>query len=87
MRIREATIGDMDALASLASRTFIDPYDDLSEEAFDRYVSEFFSSGRIRGYKGFGHFGAAPYTDGGMDDRVLIMACRTKTKNATGQRR
>ena len=177
MRIREATISDRDALASLARRTFIDTYDDLSEEEFDRYVSEFFSNDRIRGYiedpeihvlvaedgeligyilleqseapvpmsesnqiecvrlfldkaaqgqylgsklleearriaeqngydtlwlkvwdqnkkaisfyekKGFGHFGAVPYTDGGMDDRVLIMACRTKTKNATGQRR
>jgi ribosomal protein S18 acetylase RimI-like enzyme len=177
MRIREATIGDRDALASLARRTFIDTYDDLSEEEFERYATEFFSSDRIREYledpgirvlvaedrgligyilleqseapvpiplsnqiecvrlfvdkaaqgqylgsklleearriaeqngydtlwlkvwdqnkkaiffyekKGFRHFGAVPYTDGGMNDQVLIMTCRTKTKNAAGQRR
>jgi len=177
MRIREATINDTDALASLASRTFIETYDDLSEEEFERYVSEFFSSDRIHEYleepgirvlvaedgrligyilleqseapvpmslsnqiecvrlfidkaaqgqnlgsklleearriseqngydtlwlkvwdqnkkaisfyekKGFRHFGTVPYTDGGMNDQVLIMACRTRSKNATGQLR
>ncbi len=174
MRIREATIHDTDNLSSLASRTFIDTYDDLSEEELTRYASEFFSRGRFREYledpgirvlvagdgelvgytllrqskapvplssshqiecvrffidktvqgqylgskllgkarrvsaqngydtlwlkvwdqntkaisfyekKGFGHFGSVPYTDGGMDDRVLIMACRTESDSETG---
>ena len=173
MHIREATISDMDALASLARRTFIDTYDDLSEEEFARYASEFFSGDRIREYleepgfrvlvaedggligyilleqseapvpmaasnqiecvrlfvdktaqgqylgskllekaqhiseqngydtlwlkvwdqnkkaisfyekKGFRHFGTVPYTDGGMNDQVLIMACRTRGKIET----
>jgi hypothetical protein len=50
MRIRQATISDTDALASLASRTFFDTYDDLSDEEFERYLSEFFSSDGIHEY-------------------------------------
>ncbi|MGV7224942.1 MAG: N-acetyltransferase family protein [Nitrospinales bacterium] len=174
MRIREAVISDIEALASMASRTFIDTYDDLSQEEFERYVSEFFSIDRIREYleepgirilvaedggligyimlekskapvpmslsnqiecvrlfvdkvaqgqyigsklleearriseqngydtlwlkvwdqnkkaisfyemKGFRHFGTVPYTDGGMNDQVLIMACKTGSKKETG---
>ncbi len=33
--------------------------------------------------KGFHHFGTVPYTDGGMNDQVLIMACRTRIENET----
>jgi hypothetical protein len=50
MRIREATIRDIDELSLLASRTFIDTYDDLSEDESAQYVSEFFSKDRIRQY-------------------------------------
>jgi diamine N-acetyltransferase len=34
--------------------------------------------------KTFKHFGAVPYIDTGMNDQVLIMACKVRSKNETG---
>jgi GNAT superfamily N-acetyltransferase len=43
VRLREATKADLQPLSILASRTFLETYDDLSAEEANAYVNQFFS--------------------------------------------
>jgi ribosomal protein S18 acetylase RimI-like enzyme len=43
MKIREANTADVEALADIASRTFIDAYDDLEPEEAQSYIDQFLS--------------------------------------------
>lgn len=47
-KIREATERDIEPLTRLASKTFVETYDDLSDEESAKYVFEFFTPARFK---------------------------------------
>jgi ribosomal protein S18 acetylase RimI-like enzyme len=47
MNLRVATKSDLISLSTLASRTFLETYDDLTEEEGSTYIEEFFSESAL----------------------------------------